>query len=484
MKTIALLHREELTDLFVGISRYVDSGMRVIHIAFGDKEVAMLRKVGIEPDYNYSQLLSDNIDKIIQNGSNLNTLREIDEVISKYTNGRFNLNASLQSDRGYSILSYHETLLLAQAHYSVWKKIFSSGKIDIILHEPCSLFFNHLGAIMCKAQGGSFIWQCMVAAEKEGIYYLNIAHDDFSCPEIEANYKFYLENYDKVDVKRCDNFIVNFRSSYDIYLSNLQPHISKWKYWISSLKRLLSIWVNRNKFDKLKDNIDYWLNLQNPARNKLRNLHNYQKLKINFQEPLEGENYYYYSFHLEPEAVVLYLGDGIYANQVKLIENIAASLPVGNYLYVKDHPHEFAYRSAEDFLRLQKIPNIRLIHSRIPGKSLIKNSLGVFTINGTAGFEGLMLGKQVYCFGKSYYTCSTKVSYIGNIRDLREQLYRKQHLVYDDDKELYAFVNAYLESIHFGMVDFFMNRATSYGIDLDENAKKISADLINFSQRF
>ena len=82
----------------------------------------------------------------------------------------------------------------------------------------------------------------------------------------------------------------------------------------------------------------------------------------------------------------------IYANQVKLIENIAASLPVGYYLYVKDHPHELAYRKAEDYRRLMQIPNVRLLRKSIPGKLVIRNAVGVFTINGTAGFEGLLLG--------------------------------------------------------------------------------------------
>ena len=192
----------------------------------------------------------------------------------------------------------------------------------------------------------------------------------------------------------------------------------------------------------------------------------------------EGEKYYYYSFHLEPEATVLYLSDGIYANQVKLIENIAASLPAGYYLYVKDHPHEYAYRSACDYKRLMNIPNVRLLHQFISGKQLIAGAVGVFTINGTAGFEGLMLGKQVYCFGRSFYSFHPSVNYIHNIRDIRSVVYENMDNEKSTGDSLLVFVNAYLESLHKGFVTYFGDRAERAGFDQDENAKVIVTDLI------
>lgn len=67
---------------------------------------------------------------------------------------------------------------------------------------------------------------------------------------------------------------------------------------------------------------------------------------------------------------------------------------------MKDHPHEFAYRNAEDYLRLMNIPNVRLFNSKIPGRVLINNAVGVFTINGTAGFEGSFNGQASVLFRK------------------------------------------------------------------------------------
>lgn len=479
MKTILFLHREELTLLYIGIIKNLPPNVRVVNVAYSDKEIRMLINAGIRVDFNYTAILNELIEKNIKVD-----IIKIDSFFIKNSEGRFNLNAAIQSDRGFSVLSYDDALRLASTNYMVWCEIFEIGKIDLIIHEPTSLLWNHIAALMCKEQGGAFLTQSIVFSDDDNVKYINIFHDDYSCPEVERNVAQYLRNTELIDEDRCKKFIAKFRSSYDVFLQNLQPNRSYSKFLLSSIKRKVSRFVKRNKYDRFKQNIDYWLNLQDPMGDRLRNLREYKRNKIKFEEPIKGEKYYYYSFHLEPEAVVLYLGDGIYANQVKLIENIAASIPAGCYLYVKDHPHEFAYRAANDFVRLSKVPNIRLIKSEIPGKRLIKDCLGVFTINGTAGFEGVMLNKQVYCFGKSYYTSYPKVNYVRNIRDLREVVYRNQNQVLTDGPELKAFINGYLDSLHIGMVDFFMGRANNYDIDLEQNARQIAEDLVIFSQNY
>ena len=126
-----------------------------------------------------------------------------------------------------------------------------------------------------------------------------------------------------------------------------------------------------------------------------------------------------------------------------------------------------------------KVPNIRLIDQRIPGKSLIKNSVGVLSIVGTAGFEGLMLGKQVYGFGNSYYTTTNRVNYVRNIRDLRSMIYENMGKSYVDDIELYTYVYSYLMSLHRGFVTYFgRERVVKSGINEDDNAKMISSDIM------
>ncbi|MBL8483222.1 MAG: hypothetical protein JNJ60_13570, partial [Rhodocyclaceae bacterium] len=48
MKTIVLFHRLDLTDLYIGLAEQLQGRMNVIHLAYSDHEVQMLRAAGIQ----------------------------------------------------------------------------------------------------------------------------------------------------------------------------------------------------------------------------------------------------------------------------------------------------------------------------------------------------------------------------------------------------------------------------------------------------
>lgn len=477
MKTILFFDRCNLTELYILLTKELHGKVNIIHVAYSDIESKELEDAGIHDYINYQKQLSKLVDSLKPTDE---LIQEIDNLIITQSNGEFSLNSSIQNDRGYTLLSYPEALLLACCHYTLWKDIFSKQHVDLMYHELASQFMTHIAGLVCKHQGGDFIYQTQLTSEEPGYSYLNLDGETFGCSELEEYYKYYKKHPDEIDVQRCKIFIEKFRSEYNVAFGNIiKPNTSKWSLFRESLKEKLGSFIYKNKYDRLKNNIDYWILRNKRAANKLYNLHEYKKKRIKFSKPVDGEKYYYYSVHLEPEAVVLYLGGGLYVNQIKLIENIAASLPAGYYLYVKDHPHEFAYRRAEDYERLMKVPNIRLVDQRIPGKFLVKNAVGVLSIVGTAGFEGLIIGKQVYGFGNSYYTTTNRVNYVSNIRDLRSMIYENMGKSYDDDMELYTYVYSYLLSLHKGFVTYFgRERVVKSGINEKDNAKMISSDIL------
>lgn len=476
MKTLLFFDRCDLTELYVSIGVHLKDKLNVVHVAFSDVEKQKLHAAGITDYIDYQGLLNRNIDSLPVDDS---IIQEIDNTIIKASDGRFNLNSSIQSDRGFAMLSYNEAMLLAQSHYLAWKEIFSNQKVDIMYHEICSQFMVHIAALLCKSQGGVYrdVIQCV--SDKEGYWYLNVDGENFRCHEIEKKYYCYRENPEMIDKKRCQSFLEKYRKDYSVFFgSEIKAEVPFGRILFMAVKSWLVKLLKIRNYDRIKDNITYWLLSTNSNARRLKNLYDYWSCGVKFITDIpEGETYYYYSFHLEPEATVLYLGDGIYQNQVKLIQNIAASLPAGTYLYVKDHPHEYAYRDACDYERLMKVPNIRLIHQAIPGKKLIADAKGVFSINGTACFEALLLGKQVYCFGNSYYSCQDRVNVIENVRDIRNTVYSLANKVYSDDDNLYAFVAAYLESSHSGYTVFFCNRQNTLGIDICQNGLAMAEDI-------
>lgn len=477
MKTILFYDRCELTDLYIYLTKELSTRFKIVHVAFSNIEAEKLEKAGIKDYFHYTREFEKRLDSLVVTQ---NLLEEIDRTIIIESNGRFNLNSSIQSDRGYSLLDYDEALQLASCHYLTWKEIFSMHKVDLMYHEICSQYLVHIAALLCKKQGGIYRDFIQSSSDKEEYSYLSVDGESFECIELMQKYTQYINNPECINIERVQNYLERFRKDFSVFFgSNISKSAPIAKLVIQAMKKWLYRVIYGNKYDRLKNNIDYWLVQTNESAERLNNIKEYKRKKVKFETLIpEGEKYYYYSIHLEPESTVLYLGDGIYANQVKLIENIAAALPAGTYLYVKDHPHEYAYRRSDDYERLNKVPNIRLFHQSIPGKKLISKAIGVFSINGTAGFEALLLGKQVYCFGKCYYSFFSRVNYIHNIRDARDCIYKNYGMVYEDDTNLFAFIMAFLESSHSGFTSYFGGMAEKLGINHADNANKIASDII------
>ena len=478
MKTILFFSRAHLPKLYGRISNAL-SDTNVVHVAYSNAEATDLKGFGISADFVYLDLFKEIYDSIDLNNE---IIRKVDEDIIKYSDGHFNLNSAMQSDRGFSLLSYEECLRSAISHYLVWEKILSKQHIDIIEHEPCSLFFNYVASILCKKQGGVYAYQIAINNDRYEYAYINACNGEFDFIELKKNYKKYIGNFELVDVERCKRYINNFRKDRTIFMGNLiRRTVPMYKLYIYSLLESKRKQKSRNSFDRIYSNIEYWTYQNREFNNLINNIKDYKRYNIEFEQEIpQGEHYYFYPMHLEPEAVVQYLADGIYKNQIKLIENIAAALPPNCYLYVKDHPHKYAYRKADDYLRLMNVPNVRLFSPHLPGKELIKNSLGVITINGTGGFEALLMGKQVFCFGPCMYSFVPRVNLINNIRDFRKVVYDEYTIKYEDNNDLYAYVMAVLESSHPGYVDGFVGGSMAPNVDIEENARLIAKELEQF----
>ncbi len=480
MKTILFFDRDELTDLYASLSLKMKDDFNIVHVAYSlhDKK-KLIDKYGINPVCVFldhvADRLGDGIDHL--------TLHEIDALIIKESEGRFCLNSSIQSDRAFALLSNEEALLLAQSQYKVWKEIFEKYKIDFFYHEPPAIYLGHIASLLCLAYNARYCYDSMVKGENKYNYIL-LMQDTAFAPELN----WQMDNINEQDVfnnkERINSYISQFRETYGVYLGDIvKSKINYFQLLKESAKSAIICRLRRNRVDKLKNNIEYYLLHYNQSWNKLKNVIGY-KFKVKFEDLDTNCRYYYYSMNLEPEATVLYLGDGIYENQTKLIVNIASQLPPGTYLYVKDHPHFIGYRNYQDYVKLMSVPNIKLLKAGIPGKRIIKDSLGVFMVNGTAGLEAILLNKRVYTFGNMFFNICERVKYIKNIKDLREEVYKDIGKVYQDDYALHKFVLAFLNSTHIGVSDFFHGRMGLYNVDHEENTSRIAKDLTVFFKNY
>lgn len=471
---IVFFHRLDLVHLYAPVSKFLEKENVILHVAFSDREVAILKKdYAIENNvFNLSRLR----DKYLDNSENIKfSISELDNFIRFQTNNRFNYSTSIILDRTYRNLSIDEINLISLSYFHVWNDIFAEFNPNLFFHEPPAIFCTHLAVMLCSKYDAIYLTQIHVIG-KETYHWIFLEGDRAFPTEVHLNR--YLTPIPDLNPK-------GFRNDFLEDDKVLFGHIcmgsnSKTKFKVLKfVLRLMSLFFRKVKkrfTNKLEltasHHIERFLEFnESDFFSDIENL--YGRMFQEFScEPKEGEKYYFYPLHIEPEAVVLYYAEGWYTGQIKLIENIAMQLPPDVFLYVKDHPHGGNYRNICDYKAIVKIPKVRLIHSSYSGKSLIKKSIGVITINSTAGFEALLLNKNVVCFGNSFYADFKGVNKINHIKGLGDVLYRlqesAQNSIGDDD------LNCYLNALKPGFVSYFANRHLELGIDINENARLVA----------
>ena len=130
------------------------------------------------------------------------------------------------------------------------------------------------------------------------------------------------------------------------------------------------------------------------------------------------DRYYFYPIHMSGEwGNYPFMGLNI-AKQPNLVREIADCLPVGSYLYVKEHTTGFGNRKKKFYLEIKKHPNIRMINPYEDTIDLIKHCQAVITLGSTVGFEAFLLNKPVFYYGEPWYTNFPGMSKVRSSEEL------------------------------------------------------------------
>jgi hypothetical protein len=188
----------------------------------------------------------------------------------------------------------------------------------------------------------------------------------------------------------------------------------------------------------------------------LRILHRFVNIQITrmhssrwFYDKLpRDEKYFLFPLQYEPEATTL-IRAYPFSDQMSVIQQIAKALPLGTTLVVKEHRGNHGYRKPSFYRDLHYLPNVKLVPREAILDGLIKNSLGVITLNSRMGWEALVLGRPVIALGKGFWTSFDKVKNPASwaelrmiIRDIVSDGGRDLQPGYDD--RLIAYAAAYI----------------------------------------
>ncbi len=130
----------------------------------------------------------------------------------------------------------------------------------------------------------------------------------------------------------------------------------------------------------------------------------------------------FYGLHVQPEASIDVLG-AFFNDQLKLIKDIRRALPFDTTLVVKEHPNFLGLKKISFFKELRRIPNVAIIHHNVSTFDVYKRSSILFTVSGTVGYEGGMLGIPVVTFCPIYFDGLSSVHLCTDMTKLRGLVY-------------------------------------------------------------
>ncbi len=326
--------------------------------------------------------------------------------------------------------------------------IITDNNIDFILYENVSNSFAYMGYKVGQSLGCTYIGlmgsrlpnryeiQTSIYSESDVIV-SNIESIKLTEDEKEW-YKSYQEKFFNTQPDYMKNNIITKK----INLSNL-----------ISYRKVKTVQKNLNVFLKTDSHYNYqsghpieqltamyklnWRKMLNETQSN-----KYYLPMDEVDELIENnkENFYVYPTHYHPEASTSVLAPD-YTNELNNIIGIHNNLPVGSYLYVKDHISARGIQNKGFYKKISALPGVRLIHFDYNIKKLIKNAQGVITVTSTVGYEAVLMNKPVYLLGHVFYENFPNVIKLNSFLELRNTINIK--LKSYSDEEIRKFVIAY-----------------------------------------
>jgi CDP-glycerol glycerophosphotransferase (TagB/SpsB family) len=167
-----------------------------------------------------------------------------------------------------------------------------------------------------------------------------------------------------------------------------------------------------------------------------------------------ASKYVYFPLHFQPELTSSPLG-GVFVDQIVIAQLLNAALPKEFSIFVKEHPKQAAVgRDIPFYQDLLDIRTVKLIDKHFDSRLLIKHSVAVATISGTAGWEALFLQKPVLMFGNFFYQYADGVYSIRTVNDCKDAI---KSIVLSEKPPVLADMRLFLKAVetcsHVGYVD-------------------------------
>lgn len=384
------------------------------------------------------------------------------------------------------LFSFEERLQRYYSHVRYWNHIIDTHKVDCFIginypHET----YDYVIYSLCKAKGIKTLFFCQTHING----YIQLLEDvELNDTNLilsdEDRKRKYPIKLSEITQKHYDQQTGSYQEPFYMELNRLQ--MLKDKSLGTKFRNLSSFLSLVIKKILLMKKISYvrWINysfykLKFGAKADLQLSKQYDQSAIT---PNLKESYIYIPLHFQPECTTSPQGN-YFVNQELMIEMIHQCIPSTVLLYVKEHPFQrIQGRSISFYEKLAKLPSVVLIKKNFDSKTLIKNSLAVATVTGTAGWESLFQNKRVLLFGAVFYKYAPGVFTVKTNSDCKESINEILNGPNDFSKEaLIPYLKKIEEHCIRGWIDeiYSSHSSTSYEVNLEN---LLSALLKRFSE--
>ena len=291
--------------------------------------------------------------------------------------------------------------------FKFFEYVFTKEKIVFYYDETIATLQSYVAYLVGKKHKVQYVSQ-MVARGKDA------THHYFLVDPFQLNAYF----------GKSEEIYKNYSSEAEIFLSEFEQKNPKPSNMIFSGKLpklrlkffVLPLYWLYHRFNPKLNNKYSYMYYKGYSRilNSLIFYVRYQVSKKNYKNPDLTKKYVYYPLHYQPEASTIVCAQK-YEKQLFYIDSWAKSLPADTMLYVKEHYAVLGHRELSFYRELRKYPNVVLIDPLVDTFSLIKNSVAVTTLTGTAGWEAMLLRKPVFLGGRIFYEDAPGVIRVDDI---------------------------------------------------------------------
>lgn len=237
------------------------------------------------------------------------------------------------------------------------------------------------------------------------------------------------------------------------------------------------IWPERPFWSYRYSRFD-WRRFAHSARRKRRRLlKEYQTITQGDEADIAGKTLYF-PLHYQPEMTTVPRGGG-FADQIAVVSLLAANLPAGWSIVVKEHPstfmkHMFGHQGRFDgfYETLAAIPRVRLLPLETDSRIVLRKAHAVATITGTSGIEALALGKPLLVFGYPWYRTLPGVMPCDSGRQANAAMARidREDYVVPDKDELLGYIASF-ESVALSWNPEYVHSPGLPGADAQQSAE-------------